>query len=402
MGDKTMNNSAIESGSEDVLLASQQQLNRAWALAHAHGHEWALGDFPQSVMMLEGPNGRRVSVREALKDNADQVEIWSAIRTAGESALPTIGELRTASVAARGMSLPGISAPRTKTVAGVTVIVHTTGTGRLSWEVWPNGRVDIAITRPSPIGLPIGVEVLHLTVEDVVAGDADRDGRPSRSYPVISRVEYATSSRPWEGCQARHLAVATRCLEALGFSAYQIAVKLAPAIVAGANAADAAPESEEYVGNFLAGLRGQEVAWQGRPAKLYAATPEMAERLMTDTATVAAEGGVVVTADSWSAALEMDKSLYPGQFLAGVVIYYKTVVPAEWRRDNANEVFDGDFGGRQATVYTCWGYRDALMAKPPQLRPHQVVIELAPGQSGEEPVYISGDDYVVAVVKYEE
>ncbi len=396
-----INNSASDPWSEDVLLASQQQLNRAWALAHAHGHEWALGDFPQSVMMLEGPNGHRVSVREALKDNADQVEIWSAIRTAGESALPTIGELRTASVAMRGMSLPGISAPRTKTVAGVTVIVHTTGTGRLSWEVWPNGRVDIAITRPSPIGLPIGVEVLHLTVEDVVAGDADRDGRPSRSYPVISRVEYATSSRPWEGCQARHLAVATRCLEALGFSAYQIAVKLAPAIVAGANAADAAPESEEYVGNFLAGLRGQEVAWQGRPAKLYA-TPEMAERLMTDTATVAAEGGVVVTADSWSAALEMDKSLYPGQFLAGVVIYYKTVVPAEWRRDNANEVFDGDFGGRQATVYTQWGYRDALMAKRPQLRPHQVVIELAPGQSGEEPVYISGDDYVVAVVKYEE
>ena len=92
-------------GEEDAVVLGEAQLERAWRLANAHGHEWALGDSPQSVMMLEGPNGHRVSVREALKDNADQVEIWSAIRAAGESALPTIGEIRTATNAARASDL---------------------------------------------------------------------------------------------------------------------------------------------------------------------------------------------------------------------------------------------------------------------------------------------------------
>jgi len=91
------------------------QLRRAHALASAHGHEWACA-LP-------------VEVAEALWALGGAVEIRRVVDAMRHE--DAIG---------------GIEAPA---VNGAGVIHHTTGTGRLRWEVYPDGYTRLTVSRPS-------------------------------------------------------------------------------------------------------------------------------------------------------------------------------------------------------------------------------------------------------------
>ncbi len=105
------------------------QFGRAWKLASHFGHEWAYCS--------------------SLKDTFRTPE-----------------EIRDRTIASRSDSEPiaGIEAPEVRIVEGFEgcgdlgyIVHHTTGTGRVHWEIWPCGIVDIEVSRPQGVVLKASV-----------------------------------------------------------------------------------------------------------------------------------------------------------------------------------------------------------------------------------------------------
>lgn len=97
---------------------SSLQIRRAHALASAHGHEWAYlsVEVAQALWHLGAP-----------RDGAREIaRVVGAMRHDG--------------------GLAGVAAPA---VLDDGCVVHTTGTGRLSWVVAPDGSTTITIDRPT-------------------------------------------------------------------------------------------------------------------------------------------------------------------------------------------------------------------------------------------------------------
>lgn len=85
---------------------------------------------------------------------------------------------------AQGQGMPGGIDVRVADHDGVTVVEHATGTGRLSWHVWPDG-VTLTVHRPEGAVL-------------VCAGDADdwEDGRMWWSAPAGGDAPYVRDVLP--------------------------------------------------------------------------------------------------------------------------------------------------------------------------------------------------------------
>lgn len=93
------------------------QIVHAWLLARAYGHEWA--------QMVDCPN-----------EAVDPEDIKSSVLAKRNSALA-----------------PGILCPQTDG----ELIIHTTGSGRLSWKIDTSGNVDLAISRPGGVAAMIAI-----------------------------------------------------------------------------------------------------------------------------------------------------------------------------------------------------------------------------------------------------
>ncbi len=105
---------------------------RAFMLANAYGHLW--------VNAITEIAGQRVS------DDATPEEFSDAIKAVIQKGveLDEIAE-RTAAIN-ESQVIPGIEAPDFDEEYGS--ITHTTNTGRLSWEIAPNGTVAFTVSRP--------------------------------------------------------------------------------------------------------------------------------------------------------------------------------------------------------------------------------------------------------------
>ena len=106
------------------------QLVRALALAAHHGHEWASVLYGMTINVLSG----------------------------GE--VPWTPALIEAMVLAmRGEhSMAGISSP---SFDQCDHIVHETGTGRLRWDIHPNGEVRLEVLRPSRLQSDVSRQGYH-------------------------------------------------------------------------------------------------------------------------------------------------------------------------------------------------------------------------------------------------
>lgn len=120
------------------------QIRIAHRLASAHGHEW--GWMSEEVAAAAFKAG--AAQAHAAHNSWNALPVVAAARAGAE----LIGALTDA---ARGDSaFCGISAPHVREDGA---IIHTTGTGRLEWEVMPDGRCGLTVTRPS--GPVLGVLV---------------------------------------------------------------------------------------------------------------------------------------------------------------------------------------------------------------------------------------------------
>jgi hypothetical protein len=91
-------------------VMTRNQFDTAYTLARAYGHEWAMVPDNTWWSNHDGNTGR---IREITLAN--------------------------------GSAIPGIQAPRVDDAGNV---VHTTGSGRLSWAISPDGATTLLVRRP--------------------------------------------------------------------------------------------------------------------------------------------------------------------------------------------------------------------------------------------------------------
>lgn len=107
------------------------QFHCAYSLAAAHGHLWAIA--------CQAPPADCEAV--------EVVEAWRAVDealAAGTIELAAIDRLTAADVAGEGR-IGGIYCPE---VDDAGIVMHVTGTGRLTWAVHRDGAVEIEVSRP--------------------------------------------------------------------------------------------------------------------------------------------------------------------------------------------------------------------------------------------------------------
>jgi hypothetical protein len=110
-------------------MSTRSQIFRAHQLAQAFGHEWANAIEREQLMKLL-PEGEE----PALEDVIALIRAITRVR--------------------RGMpEWAGIEAPSVEVFAGEATIVHSSGSGRYEWTVFPNGETHIRIRRPGYVAI---------------------------------------------------------------------------------------------------------------------------------------------------------------------------------------------------------------------------------------------------------
>jgi hypothetical protein len=139
---------------EIEILIRSAQLRRAFALARAHGHAWAL------------------AIYDHVSDGGDAPETWDDA-AAIDAAASFPGEIG------------GIVCPQPGDLFGT--VTHETMSGRTRWSVQPDGTVTIEITRPGN--------------RTVATATVAPDGR---------------TALHGQDAYARHIAALAKCLAAVG------------------------------------------------------------------------------------------------------------------------------------------------------------------------------------------
>lgn len=116
------------------------QYQRAAALAAAHSHAWAFALLPpQPVDEFDRP---------ALRHMEDLSPIQRAIEIAAQADCVPVALVDRATDEVSDDRLPG---GQSVFVDAVGRVAHTTGSGRLTWRVYSDGRVEIEVARPNAV-----------------------------------------------------------------------------------------------------------------------------------------------------------------------------------------------------------------------------------------------------------
>jgi hypothetical protein len=185
------------------------QAQAAWLLAADHGHEWTIHVPLQELELLQDPESELI----------DPQAIFQRV------------EERRASY-----STPGIAAPNTSQSEDGLYVWHTTGTGRLSWEIDRDGRVTLLVFRPerkSPVLEAVLAPVPDQGPQDAFAWKGARmwaeDDDGAFYYRHLRVIDNASAllagHGAWKGCREW----AQACGQALQESLRQLRAALAAA-----------------------------------------------------------------------------------------------------------------------------------------------------------------------------